>query len=37
MFLAIVSDTTDATTDRGLALIVLAQILRIRQNGLQEL
>ena len=36
MFLAVL-DTTDATADRGLAFVVLAQILRIGQYGLQEL
>ena len=37
VLLAIVADTTDATANRGLALIVLAQILWVRQYGLQEL
>ena len=37
MLLAIVADTADATADRGLAFVVLAKILWVRQYGLQEL
>ena len=30
-------DAADAATDRGLAVVVLAQVLRIGQHGLEEL
>lgn len=35
--LAIFADTFDSTTDAGLSLVVLSQILRVRKNCLQEL
>jgi hypothetical protein len=37
VLLAIVANTTDTTADRGLTLVVLAQILWVRQHGLEEL
>ena len=37
VLLAIVANATDAAADRGLAFVVLAQILRVGQYGLQEL
>ena len=37
VLLTVVADATDAAADRGLTLVVLAQLLRIGQHGLEEL
>ena len=37
MLLAVVANTADAAADRSLAFVVLAEVLRIGQHGLEEL